>query len=151
MRSAAECSSQSPTGRNIVPTVPPEFTGGRKQKVNGKGGLLWTVRSEKSLDLSGFASPQSGQVVSRLARPGKRASNRPQNTICQTPFIFISRQRRSALPGFPISFLKPPHSHPCPTKQRYCMPLSCAGQTYPEKTGGRTNTGAFTSSIPFTR
>jgi len=24
--------------------VPPEFTGDRKQKVNGKGGLLWTVR-----------------------------------------------------------------------------------------------------------
>ena len=44
MRSAAECSSQSPTGRNTVPTVPPEFTGGRKQKVNGKGGLVWTVR-----------------------------------------------------------------------------------------------------------
>jgi len=41
---AAECSSQSPTGRNTVPTVPPEFTGGRKQKVNGKGGLVWTVR-----------------------------------------------------------------------------------------------------------
>ena len=34
-----------------------------KQKVNGKGGLLWTVRSEKSLDLSGFASPKPGQVV----------------------------------------------------------------------------------------
>ena len=27
-----------------VPAVPPEFTGGRKQKVNGKGGLVWTVR-----------------------------------------------------------------------------------------------------------
>ena len=24
--------------------VPPEFTGDRKQKVNGKGGLVWTVR-----------------------------------------------------------------------------------------------------------
>ena len=35
----------------------------RKQKVNGKGGLLWTVRSEKSLDLSGFASPKPGLVV----------------------------------------------------------------------------------------
>ena len=43
--------------------APPEFTGGRKQKVNGKGGLLWTVRSEKSLDLSGFASPKPGLVV----------------------------------------------------------------------------------------
>ena len=46
-----------------APAVPPEFTGGRKQKVNGKGGLLWTVRSEKSLDLSGFASPKPGRVV----------------------------------------------------------------------------------------
>ena len=46
-----------------APAVPPEFTGGRKQKVNGKGGLLWTVRSEKSLDLSGSASPKPGQVV----------------------------------------------------------------------------------------
>jgi len=61
--------------------VPPEFTGGRKQKVNGKGGLLWTVRSEKSLDLSGFASPKTGQVVFFIAHPGKRASNCPQNTI----------------------------------------------------------------------
>ena len=41
---------------NTAPTAPPEFTGGRKQKVNGKGGLLWTVRQKKSLDLSGFAS-----------------------------------------------------------------------------------------------
>ena len=32
------------TGRNTAPTAPPEFTGGRKQKVNGKGGLVWTVR-----------------------------------------------------------------------------------------------------------
>ena len=63
MRSAAVCSSLNPTGQNTVPAVPPEFTGGRKQKVNGKGGLLWTVRSEKSLDLSGFASPKPGQVV----------------------------------------------------------------------------------------
>ena len=43
--------SQSPTERNTVPTAPPEFTGGKKQKVNGKGGLMWTVRQEKSLDL----------------------------------------------------------------------------------------------------
>ena len=59
----AVCSSRSPTGANTARTAPPEFTGGRKQKVNGKGGLLWTVRSEKSLDLSGFASPKPGLVV----------------------------------------------------------------------------------------
>ncbi|PBH18066.1 hypothetical protein BGV22_20350 [Clostridioides difficile] len=63
MRSAAVCSSPNPTGQNTAPAVPPEFTGGRKQKVNGKGGPLWTVRSEKSLDLSGSASPKPGQVV----------------------------------------------------------------------------------------
>ena len=34
----------NPTGQNTAPAVPPEFTGGRKQKVNGKGGLVWTVR-----------------------------------------------------------------------------------------------------------
>ena len=28
----------------VLDDGPPEFTGGRKQKVNGKGGLLWTVR-----------------------------------------------------------------------------------------------------------
>ena len=39
MRSAAVCSSPNPTGQNTAPAVPPEFTGGRKQKVNGKGGL----------------------------------------------------------------------------------------------------------------
>ena len=27
------------------------FTGGRKRKVNGKGGRAWTIRQEKSLDL----------------------------------------------------------------------------------------------------
>ena len=35
----------------------------RQKAVNGKGGLPWTVRSEKSLDLSGSASPKPGQVV----------------------------------------------------------------------------------------
>ena len=43
------------------------------------------------------------------------------------------------------------YNRPCPTKQRCCIPLSCAGQTCPEKTGGWTNTGGFTSTIPSTR
>ena len=77
----AVCSSRSPTGANTARTAPPEFTGGRKQKVNGKGGLLWTVKSGKSLDLQGSASPQPGRLVSFIIRPGKRASNRPQNTL----------------------------------------------------------------------
>ena len=33
MRSAAVCSSPNPTGLNTARTAPPEFTGGRKQKV----------------------------------------------------------------------------------------------------------------------
>ena len=53
------------------------------------------------------------------------------------------RKRRSALSGFPISSLKPPHSHPCPTKQRYCTPLSCAGQSYPARMGGRMTADGF--------
>ena len=73
--------SQNPTGGNTARIAPPGFTGGRKRKVNGKGGRLWTVRSEKSLDLSGFASPKTGQVIETTVYPQKRASNRPQNTI----------------------------------------------------------------------
>ncbi len=61
--SAAAYSSPNPTGQNTAPAAPPKFTGGKKPKVNGKGGLVWTVRSEKSLDLSGFASPKPGRVV----------------------------------------------------------------------------------------
>ena len=68
-------------GQILPGLAPPEFTGGRKQKVNGKGGLLWTVKSGKSLDLQGSASPQPGRLVSFIIRPGKRASNRPQNTL----------------------------------------------------------------------
>ena len=36
---------------NIARIAPPEFTGGRKQKVNEKGGRAWTVRQRKSLYL----------------------------------------------------------------------------------------------------
>ena len=54
MRSAAACSSPNPTGQNTAPAAPPEFTGGRKQKVNGKGGLLWTVRQEQVNQISGY-------------------------------------------------------------------------------------------------
>ena len=54
MRSAAACLFPNPTGGNTAPTAPPEFTGGRKQKVNGKGGLLWTVRQEQVNQISGY-------------------------------------------------------------------------------------------------
>ena len=54
------CSSPNPTGQNTAQTAPPEFTGGRKQKVNGKGGLLWTVRSEKALIYQAPQAPSRG-------------------------------------------------------------------------------------------
>ena len=45
----------------------------RRQKTESerKGGLLWTVKSGKSLDLQGSASPQPGRLVSFIIRPGK--------------------------------------------------------------------------------
>ncbi len=61
MWSAAVCSSPNPTGLNTAPAVPPEFTGGRKQKVNGKGGLLWTVRSGKALIYKASQAPNRGR------------------------------------------------------------------------------------------
>ena len=56
----------------------------RRQKTESerkRGGLLWTVKSGKSLDLQGSASPKPGRAVCFIAHPGKRASNRPQNTL----------------------------------------------------------------------
>ena len=86
-------------------TAPPEFTGGRKQKVNGKGGLLWTVKSGKSLDLQGSASPQPGRLVSFIIRPGKRASNRPQKHA-MTNTIYIHQPEKGVqfhpAPQFPF-------------------------------------------------
>ena len=38
---------------------------------------------------------------------------------------------------------KPLHSSPCPTRQRFCTPLSCAGQSYPAKMGGRMTADGF--------
>ena len=38
-------------------------------------------------------------------------------------------------PGSRIFSLKPPHSSLCPTRQRFCTPLSCAGQSYPARMG----------------
>ncbi|KQI03440.1 hypothetical protein A0L26_01895 [Campylobacter jejuni] len=61
MRFAAACSSPNPTGLNTARTAPPEFTGGRKQKVNGKGGLLWTVRSGKALIYKASQAPNRGR------------------------------------------------------------------------------------------
>ena len=53
------------------------------------------------------------------------------------------RKRRSASPGSRIFSLKPPHSSPCLTRQRFCTPLSCAGQSYPARMGGRMTADGF--------
>ncbi len=71
VRCAGECLSRNPTGANTAQTAPPEFTGGRKQKMNRKGDLLWTVKAGKSLDLQGSASPKPGWVVFFIATPEK--------------------------------------------------------------------------------
>ena len=70
-----------------------------------------------------------------------------------TNTIYIHQPEKAVsftrLPNF--LFEAPTFTPPCPTKQRYCMPLSCAGQTCPGKMAGQTNTGGFTSTIPSTR
>ena len=76
-RSAAVCSSLNPTGQNTAPAVPPEFTGDRKQKVNGKGGLLWTVRDvykRQVLELAGYKNIRSKAL----------GSNNKQNVVLAT-------------------------------------------------------------------
>ena len=40
---------RSPTGASTARTAPPVSQAAEKQKVNGKGGLLWTVRAGKAL------------------------------------------------------------------------------------------------------
>lgn len=75
--SAGELLFPALTGRNTARIVPPAFTGGRKQKVNGKGGRAWTIRGEKSLYLWGFLNTKPGQVVFFIANPQNRASNCP--------------------------------------------------------------------------
>ena len=101
--------------------MPPEFTGGRKPKVNGKGGLLWTVRSKKSLALLSSASP----------KPGHKVSPTPENgllTVHKTHYdkqdLYSSAGTGVQLHPAPEFPLKHPHFS-CPTKQSYCMPLSC--------------------------
>ena len=49
--------------------------------LEGLSRLEWTVKGGKRLDLQGSASPKPGRVVSFIVHPGKRASNRPQNTL----------------------------------------------------------------------
>ncbi len=55
----------------------------RRQKTESerKRRSLWTVRSEKSLDLQGFVDTKPGQAIETTVYPQKRTSNRPQNTI----------------------------------------------------------------------
>jgi len=69
---------RSPTGRNTARTVPLKFTGGRKQKVNGKGGQEWTIRGQKSQRLQGFFSTKPRWVVLVIINPKKQDSNCPR-------------------------------------------------------------------------
>ena len=69
---------QSPTGRNTVWTVPLKFTGGRKQKVNGKGGQEWTFREQKCQHLQGVLSTKLRWVVLVITHPEKWGSNCPR-------------------------------------------------------------------------
>ena len=66
---------RSPTGRNIAWTVPLKFTGGRKQKVNGKGGQEWTIRGQKSQRLQGIFDTKPRWMVLGIIYPGKQGSN----------------------------------------------------------------------------
>ena len=65
--SAGELLFPALIGRNTARIVPSAFTGGRKQKVNGKGGRAWTIRGEKILYLWGFPNTKPGQVVFFIA------------------------------------------------------------------------------------
>ena len=69
---------RSPTGRNTARTVPLKFTGGRKQKVNGKGGQEWTIRGQKSQHWQGFFSTKPRWVVLVIIHPEKQGSNCPR-------------------------------------------------------------------------
>ena len=69
---------RSPTGRNTARTVPLKFTGGKKQKVNGKGGQEWTFRGQKSQHLQGFFGTKPRWMVLVIIHPKKQGSNCPQ-------------------------------------------------------------------------
>lgn len=58
--------------------MPLKFTGGRKQKVNEKGGQEWTIRGQKSQHLQGFLSTKPRWVVFVIIHPEKWGSNCPQ-------------------------------------------------------------------------
>ena len=120
------------------------FTGGRKQKVNGKGGLLWTVKSGISLDLQGSASPQPGRLVSFIIRPGKRASNRPTKHAMTNTIYIHQPEKAFSFTRLPNFLFEAPTFQPLSTKRRCCMPLSCAGRSCPGRTAGRTSTGGST-------
>ena len=47
-----------------------------------------------------------------------------------------------------IFSLKPPHSSPVQRGQKFCTPLSCAGQSYPARMGGRMTADGFSCITP---
>ena len=46
-----EYAAEMGAGAKYCPYCSARFTGGRKQKVNRNGGLLWTIRSLQTVDL----------------------------------------------------------------------------------------------------
>ena len=72
--------------------------------MNGKGGLLWTVKSGKSLDLQGSASPQPGRLVSFIIRP----ENGPL-TVHKTRYDKHSEIARIHQPEKAFSFTRLPN------------------------------------------
>ena len=77
-------SSHAPTGGKYCPDCAARVHRRQeKQKVNGKGGLLWTVRSEKkALIFKALQALNRGRWYKSIApAPEKRASNRPQNEL----------------------------------------------------------------------
>lgn len=69
---------RSPTGRNTARTVPLKYTGGRKQKVNGKGGQEWTFRGQKSQHWQGILSTKPRWMVLVIIHPEKQGSICPR-------------------------------------------------------------------------
>ena len=136
MRFAAACSSPNPTGLNTARTAPPEFTGGRKQKVNGKGGLLWTVRSGKALIYKASQAPNRGRWY--------KVSPAPENgllTVHKTRYdkhdLHSQPEQAFSFTRLPNFLLSPYIQAPRPTRQRCCTPYPAPDRVILGTVGGR--------------
>ena len=136
MRSAAACSSPNLTGQ-ILPGCAARVHRRQKTESERKRRMLWTVRSEKSLIYQAPQAPKRGRWYKVSPAPENAGYTVHKMPNGQYHLYPSAGKRRSASPGSRISSLKPPHSSPCPARQRFCTPLSCAGQSYPaEWVGG---------------